>query len=422
MDPLIVILLSSDIRRIEHQVEIAGQQLDLQHYIRPFDQAKCHYALKTLHHLFLTRGAGFQRTAKGAQVSTTLDATLKALANAASVQSSTYLDAICLIMLQFLSSDPTPEMDSVMSRYNLHLHVAAVDVLQVIVQRGDLDQTLLNKIQVTLLSRLLLCIEKENLDLQNKLLHALHATFQSLSTYQRKRLKTSRTSSEIKSEKQEPASPHEALLLAVLTEGISKSKDSATIHYWVDFLFMSVAQLKDTNAAVLMPLIGCLTDRINGYIDEIEQSYDTSAKGKKAASNTTDSDYVALVGALERLTLIVLEESRNAHSPDPSSSGGDHGASESGGFLGYVTGVLGSSEGIKPSDGPKVSFTRMCCRFTDSTLDQVSYNSAGRRRRSSSSLRLGSFYETRSKQSRFGSCIDPLYCSRTHQRQDSKMS
>lgn len=256
-------------------------------------------------------------------------------------------------MLQLLSSDPAPHLDSVMNRYNLHIQVAATDVLQVIVQRGDLDQPLLNKIQVTLLSRLLFCVEKVQLDLQNKLLHALHATFQGLSTYQRKRSKGSRTSTEIKQEKQEPGSPHETLLLAVLTQGISKSKDSATVHYWVDFLFMSVAQLKDTNATVLMPLVACLTDRVTGYIDEIEQSYDPTAKGKKPASNTTETDFVALVGALERLTLLVMEEARSANSPDPGSAAGEH-STESGGFLGYVTGVLGSSEGIKTADGPMV--------------------------------------------------------------------
>jgi len=258
-------------------------------------------------------------------------------------------------MIKYLASDPAPELEAVMDKLNLQIHLMVTDVLQVIIQRGELDQALLNKIQISLLSRLLVCISKGQLDLQNKLLHALHATFQSLSAFQRKHSRISRHSSDLKSEKPDASSPQDTLLLLVLQEGISRGQDSATIHYWVDFLFMSVPQLKDATTTILLPLVATLGECIERYIAEIEQTYDKAAKGKKPASNTTDSDFVALIGALERLVLLVMEDARGHGSPDLGASGDLNSGTESGGFLGYVTGVLGASEGIKTSDGPKVS-------------------------------------------------------------------
>ena len=246
-------------------------------------------------------------------------------------------------LVRFLLSDPVDQLEASMGMLNQHIIFTVLDLLQLIIQRGDLDSSLLQKVQTSLLSRLLLCVSNQQLDLQNKLLHTLHATLQNQANLHKRRDSTEAHIAASSSTTQHSGSD---LLACVLIKGVRQAVNSAVIHYWVDFLFMAVNQLRRQLTTVILPLLSSLIEHLSAYLDDLQQIYAADAKGKgKALAN--EADYIALLGALERLVLLATEEQRASLLANASSSTTDLKSAPSEvstGFLGYVSGVLGNAD------------------------------------------------------------------------------
>jgi hypothetical protein len=251
-----------------------------------------------------------------------------------------------------------------MGHFNSHIHGTVADLLQVILSRGELELPILKRIETALLSRLFICIHRTSLDLQNKLLHVLHSTISTSSSLHKKTSRKSHTEENGIRHQQQPqniherllserdsssSSIHDPLLVRVLVDGISAQQSSAVIHHWIDFLLMTVPIFRQSFYSVIVPLVDCLAAKLFSFMDEIWTTYDPAGKGKEAASDATDADYVVLINAYERLLLAAIETSRAGEggdeAPSASSSADKSAATESTtGFLGYVTNVLGTSD------------------------------------------------------------------------------
>lgn len=283
---------------------------------------------------------------------------------------ATYIDAFCSLLVEcvpfrlfpaalnadhnensFLVSDNSDSFKSSPTVQDLQLHSVAIDLLQVFLQRSDLEADVIGRVRHAFLSRLLWCIEFSHQTLQNKLLHALHATFQAKVVQERRSSgrfnhTTSHGASQSIDEKSGFQDGDKALLAHVLVRGISSQVDGASVHHWVDFLFLSVTHLRQSLEDFVFPLIITVVQRLRAVLDQVKDAFDVTRKGKGVSSGANDTDFVALAGLLEKLMLYAIEESRH-DSVDPSSPGLEKPSTSgepSGGFLNYMSGVLGTSD------------------------------------------------------------------------------
>lgn len=235
---------------------------------------------------------------------------------------------------------------------DLQLHSLAMDLLQIVLQRTELDVLLRNRIRNAFLVRLLSSIQRSQPLLQNKLLHALHATFTA-------KVVATKIDARPSSNHQSLQDPDDfedvngQLLRHVLLQAISTQKDGAVIHQWVDFLFLSVSYFQASLDTLVFPLVIATVHRLQSLVNELQECFDPRRKGKNIATGANDLDFAAFVGLLERLMVFALEDRKHEHMPSSSPKPEKPSSSETGtGFLTYMSGVLGSPDplALKPSD------------------------------------------------------------------------
>lgn len=225
----------------------------------------------------------------------------------------------------------------------------AADLLQLIISRGDIDLSVLQSIESVLTVRLYLCIHRHELDLQNKLLHVLHSAVSAISNLKKKADRRSTSSRQSIDYSIDSLGGHEPLLVKVLSDAITKQRSSAVIHHWVDFLLITIQQLRGVTTSLIFPLIDAISARLAEFVDELGATYNTENKGKKVASDLSDADYTILLNALERLFSFALEDAKAVTSETEVASSTEKGQASnegaSAGFLGYITTALGGTDG-----------------------------------------------------------------------------
>lgn len=262
---------------------------------------------------------------------------------------------------RLLRAEPAPELVSSLGPLNYHIHSVVAELLQVIISRGEADIDGLQSIESALTSRLYLCIHRSELDLQNKLLHVLHSVVHAVSGTQRRgHRKTSSAAPPTEAgakrrdanDAQPPNLTHDVMFVRVVSDAVSTQHNNAVIHHWIDFLLMTIPQFRQSLRTVIFPLIDCLVDRLRSLVQDVRQTY-LFRDEVYPTCEATDAEYTVLMNALERLLLMAVSEAQVAADDDElkstdrtanesiSSGGGGVGG---GGLLGYMTGVLGSSE------------------------------------------------------------------------------
>jgi hypothetical protein len=252
---------------------------------------------------------------------------------------------------RFLRAEPAPELVSSLGPLNYHIHSVVAELLQVIISRGESEITGLQSIESALTSRLYLCIHRSELDLQNKLLHVLHSVVHAVSgSSSRKHNKSSSVGAESKpaNDAQPPDLTHDAMFVRVVSDAVSTQHNNAVIHHWIDFLLMTIPQFRQALHSVIFPLVDCLVTRLRSLVQEFKETYSQDEPAGSTPSAATDAEYTVLMNALERLLLIAIAESLAA-AVDEEPKAAERAVTESnssgpGGLLGYMSGVLGSSE------------------------------------------------------------------------------
>lgn len=237
---------------------------------------------------------------------------------------------------------------------NAQIHSIVADLLQVVVSRGEAEASALQAIESALETRLFLCVQRGELDLQNKLLHVLHTVIHAIATSRRHARSASSSADveklrEIANEAQPPDLTREALFVRVLSDAIFQ-QNSATLHHWVDFLLMTIPQFRHALHTVILPLVDSFVSRLDDIVTILGQMFEpgSTQPSSRLDSTSTDAEYTVLVNSLERLLLIAVAEGQAITADDEPKSSDKSATEASGsgasGLLGYMSGVLGSSD------------------------------------------------------------------------------
>ncbi|KAA1127179.1 hypothetical protein PGTUg99_029413 [Puccinia graminis f. sp. tritici] len=403
LDPLFRILLSTEIQRKPSKQQLGDHSTSIYHYIYPFDQAIVHHTLECVLTLARFGGQGFTRIAKTCYMKHSHDPLVRQLLPAGISKSapfelcplanciylvsgfgvsflpgcshqdnanvgprtllSTYMVANPFeFCTRFINSDPHPKLTLAMTSHNQQIHATTADLLQMLVSRGDIPPADLGLIEETLSFRLLLLIRNRDYNLQNKLLHALHATISVVTPTPQSRhsISPDATTSKDKPESENPTVNQ--LFTILVGDGITTQANTAIVHHWIDFLLMTVPQIRRSLDEVVKPLIDRLVHRLRLLVLELEKTYQMNVE-HNLESDFTDSDFSVFVNALERLMVVSIEGEGGSAGTTEASVGKSTNerplpSESAGGLFAGVFNVLGSSEISTnlPQERPKTEF------------------------------------------------------------------
>lgn len=231
-----------------------------------------------------------------------------------------------------------------MVNVNQRIHAVTGDLLQIVISRGELPTSELQAIENALVNRLAVCIHRQELDLQNKLLHVLHAVIAALAVVPERRRSASVTSKD--GAVAATASEKEAFV-RVVADGITRQGNSAVVHHWIDFLLMTVPHFRRSLTDLIEPLVDRLTSRAQDLVFQLRLSYAPATPRAALGSGVTDADFAVVINALERLLIVAVDEGAANPEAEDEAKLIKSPASDGAGFLGGiggVFGVLGSSD------------------------------------------------------------------------------
>lgn len=239
-----------------------------------------------------------------------------------------------------------------MQPFNICMQSIAIDVLQAILARDEVDKIVLESIEAIAIAKLYFSIHTNRLDLQNKWLHLLHSII-SLSTSQ---LEISHhtavgaqepalegSTSREKATDQTIRYSMNPLLTQTLVDGISTQSNRAVLQHWLDFVLMAVPQFQPSLQAVVGPLNDCLCRQLLSCVADV---LGVTAHSQPSANDElaviSDSELIMLLNTLERLILLSLAYTSELDSFEDDSNLAERVPAESTGLLGYVSTVFSS--------------------------------------------------------------------------------
>lgn len=238
---------------------------------------------------------------------------------------------------------------------NALIQSTSIELLQVIVARGEIDNLLVDNIEAAVIGKLYFCVHVGRLDLQNKLLHILHSLI-SASTSNldasgpSNRTKLTETISEDHSahegsqEDGKRSYPVNPLLIQTLVDGIATITNRPVLQHWLDFVLMAVPQFQPALQAVVSPLNDCVCRQLRLALTDVLQASEDRADLNDISSAATDAEFIMLLNALERLVGLSLA-SVDANQQEEDTGFVDRNGPENTGLLGYVSNVF-SSENV----------------------------------------------------------------------------
>ncbi|KAF7302659.1 Dopey-N domain-containing protein [Mycena chlorophos] len=349
LDPILFDLLDSGIRRQPTVVKVKGKELQGFVYERPFDQRYVNHLLDMLLSIIRFGGQGFAKTARGTSIKRSHHAGLVHRVDSAGMPDpdASYLEVLVEILLRFIQSEPKPASESVMEPNNLTIQSTAIDLLQAIVARGEIDHVTVETIEAIVVGKLFSSIHRTRLDLQNKLLHLLHSLISASvvandAAKQHPELALNATSPDSSQDASSRPTAVNPLLIQTLVDGISAPSNRPVLQHWLDFVLMAVPQFQPALQAAVTPLNECICKQLLASLgDVLHVTFEDGLFTDDLKSSTTDAELIMLLGGLERLVLLSL-----AYPTEPSSSDEDQTlpekSTEGGGLLGYVSTVFSS--------------------------------------------------------------------------------
>ncbi|KAF8963955.1 Dopey, N-terminal-domain-containing protein [Flammula alnicola] len=354
LDPILYDLLDPSILRTPITFKVRGRELPGFQYERPFDQRIINHLLDTLLSIVNFGGQGFAKAARTTSIKRSHHSGLaQRVFNSNLVDSeASYLDILLEILLRFVQSESISTRTTLMQPLNTAIQSNAIELLQVIVARGEIDSVLVESIEATAVGKLYFSIHTNRLDLQNKWLHLLHSVI-SVST---SHLESSRAGASTQDDNvlesgnlQEKAAdsairyPLNPLLVQTLVDGISTRTNRPVLQHWLDFILMAVPQFQPALQAVVAPLNDCLCRQLLSSLGDVLRA---TAQIRDYAEDTpatvTDAELIMLLNALERLILLSLAYTAEMDTSEDDLHNVDKTTSEASGLLGYVSNVFSS--------------------------------------------------------------------------------
>lgn len=228
----------------------------------------------------------------------------------------------------------------------------AIELLQVIVSRGEVDIALTQSIEATTIAKLYFSIHMNRLDLQNKWLHLLHSVISVSTAHSEAALRTATLKTEegtldtpsVSDKPNEPARyPVNPLLTQTLVDGISTRTNRAVLQHWLDFILMAVPQFQPALQSIVTPLCDCLSRQVlYALADLLRIAAQPQDFADDQRTGVSDAELIMLLSGLERLVLLSLAYTSETETSDDDQGALEKSSSEPGGLLGYVSGVFSS--------------------------------------------------------------------------------
>ncbi|KAG5643542.1 hypothetical protein DXG03_000683 [Asterophora parasitica] len=359
LDPILHELLTPSVRRTPSVVKVHGRELQIFLYERPFDQRYTNHLLDLLMSIIRFGGQGFAKTARSTQIRRSHHPGLVQAVEAGGIPDpdASYLDVLIEILLRFIQSEPTQSLGPTMLPDNATIQSTAVDLLQAIVVRGDIDNVV-DSVEAIVVGKLYFCVHLKRLDLQNKLLHLLHSLI-SASTAHNNAVRQAATRhdgsapSSATGHDTEPETRSysvNSLLIQALVDGIAVRTNRPVLQHWLDFILMAVPQFQPALQAVVSPLNDCLCRQLLASLKDLHGS---ASKGRDynedTVSGVTDAEMIMLLNGLERMILLSLAYTSELNAMEEDTTPQDKSGAEGSGLLGYVSNVF-SSESTQQTD------------------------------------------------------------------------
>ncbi|KAI0690744.1 Dopey, N-terminal-domain-containing protein [Cytidiella melzeri] len=351
LDPLLHDLCDPEIRRMQAPLQLHGRQVQGFSYVRPFDQRYVIHLLGILLSVVKFGGQGFTKITRTTLISRSLFTGLAERTRdfGGSVNEATYMDILVAVLLRYLQSEPTAQLTHVLGPFNESAQSSAVDLLQTIFARGEIDIIALQSAESVVISKLYACVHTGRLDLQNKLLHLLHSIISALhgqiDLEMQKSTRNSQGEQVVDSSKTHalPTSSYSAnpLLIQTLVDGISIASNRPIIQHWLDFILMTIPQFHEMLQSAILPLNECVCKQLKSSLGEITSASHSRTRTADVIAYTTDADFVMLLNAVERLVLLSLSHYQQLN-PLEDDGLNEKSAQESSGLLGYMSNVFGS--------------------------------------------------------------------------------
>ncbi|KAI8985936.1 Dopey, N-terminal-domain-containing protein [Pilobolus umbonatus] len=297
--------------------------IDYSIYLKPFDTDIIDYMFSTLITLINFGGLNILKAFKSHNVDkdTTSAKFIQSFLGVDSLPQMSFLDAIVMIAIRFLETEPnkTASATSTASIQIIQIHVA--DLLYLIISKLDyVNMKLVQLIQTSALYKLLYCIHVHNLELQQKLLHLIHATLAISSATAQQKEKGHRRGSSIDSSVDNESisginvSKNDAILLMQASsdilvkcaiDALSLPENRSLLQHWMDFLLAALPYLKHAFRQMIIPLIMCVCHQIS------EKSQSTAIvihENPTACFSYAENDMMIFLTGLEKLLMFGLTE------------------------------------------------------------------------------------------------------------------
>lgn len=264
-----------------------------------------------------------------------------------------------MITLRIVQSEPKAQLVAQMQTYNGHLHSIALDLLQAVVSRGEVDLPTLETVEAAIVSKLYMSVHTDRIDLQNKLLHVLHSTIFAATSTPLPPPGTSASSPRIAPGKVAPLpgssvdelasnDPHisklpgsiNPLLIQTLTDGIARTAHSPILQHWIDFVLMTIPHFQQSQTLIALPLVDCVCKQVQSALDSIQELIRSRRSSEvDHVSTVTDAEVIVLLNALERLVLLSITRNSETGPADEDDAASEK---ESVGLFGIVSTVFNS--------------------------------------------------------------------------------
>jgi hypothetical protein len=264
---------------------------------------------------------------------------------------------------------------------NIIIQSTAVDLLQSIVARGELEILSVETIEAVVIGKLYFCVHTRHLDLQNKLLHLLHSVISASTSHQEPQQSPPGKQRHIDGPPEDVTHDNlqetgtrsyavNALLIHTLVDGITSPSNRAVLQHWLDFILMAIPQFQPTLQVVVVPLNDCLCRQLRSSLtDLLQASTSNDDETGDVSLHTTDADFIMLLNGLERLTLLSLTNTSYTGQPEEEPTMEKLGQ-ENSGLLGYVSNVF-SSDHVPSTADDQLTVSRIAwllCSFEECRL------------------------------------------------------
>ncbi|KAG1754714.1 Dopey, N-terminal-domain-containing protein [Suillus paluster] len=334
LEPILRDLLDPSIRRIPK--EIGGYV-----YEKSFDQRYVAHLLEILLSIVQFGGQGFSKSARGTFFRRSFDHVLLQRLSSAGIDAETsYLDALIEVLSRFLQSEPKDQVAPVMQPLNTVIQSSAIDLLQTIVARGEIEMLAVEILEPAVIGKLFLCVHLHCLDLQNKLLRFLHSIISASTSYAYNgNPPPEDRSAEGSQESGKRGYSVNSLLTQTIIDGIAVPRNRPVMQHWLDFVLMAVPQFQPALQGVISPIADCLCRQLRLLLSDALKA-SQPRENERYPRVATDAEFVMLLNALERLLVLGLTQKSDANLQEDDTPVQDKPGAESGGILGYVSNVF----------------------------------------------------------------------------------